>query len=327
MVSFFSIEGQKERLANAVMTVKSVINPFKSSKVTAATGSPIVDKVLSAAASNPYIVAGGVAAAASGLAAGALKTVTSFASSVLPKAAPVVAKVATQLATKVVSSPTAQKVAASTAAVALISPKLITTSNVKSAAAFALNPVAAGTATVHKIVSEQKTIFTDPNTPIKEKVKLAAKDVLIAGAAVGTMYGGYEIAKSIIPVVTGRSVSEVAQAAVSAPISQPAQPQYINIPAQQQQPIYIYNIPAEPAITPLAATTESISPLPAGAEDPAKAAAEVIIPEEEAKKEEKAAAKPAAKKKKAKKKAKKKVKKPAKKQAKKKKKAKKKAKV
>lgn len=58
---FFSVAGQKERLANVGKTVVSAVSP--GGKVQSNTGLSIIDKPLSAVASHPFISAGVAAAA------------------------------------------------------------------------------------------------------------------------------------------------------------------------------------------------------------------------------------------------------------------------
>lgn len=69
--NFFSFAGQKERLSNVVQTVKAAVT---GKGVQSNTGVGAVDKVLSTAASNPFVTAGVVAAGVS--AAGYAPTAT-----------------------------------------------------------------------------------------------------------------------------------------------------------------------------------------------------------------------------------------------------------
>lgn len=91
--SFFSIEGQKERLGNVVDTLKAAVT---GQGVQSNTGNKTADAVLSAAASNPFTTAAaGAVVAAPGAAAAALKAGFS--------ALPASGKVATVIAAPVVA--------------------------------------------------------------------------------------------------------------------------------------------------------------------------------------------------------------------------------
>lgn len=97
---FLSVAGQKERLANVGATLKASLT---GKGVVADTGSKTVDKVLSAAASNPYTTAGIVAvAAAPKVAVGAVKETVAGLSAKQKAVAAVVAPAAVAV---VVSNP------------------------------------------------------------------------------------------------------------------------------------------------------------------------------------------------------------------------------
>lgn len=73
---FFSIAGQKERLANVGGTLNAAFNPFSKDKVQADTGSRTTNAVLSGLANHPYAVAlVGASIAAPTSAAGAAREV------------------------------------------------------------------------------------------------------------------------------------------------------------------------------------------------------------------------------------------------------------
>jgi len=55
--SFFSIAGQKERIANVGAVVNAAFNPFSKTTITANTGNATANKALSTAVSHPYLAA------------------------------------------------------------------------------------------------------------------------------------------------------------------------------------------------------------------------------------------------------------------------------
>lgn len=98
-------------------------------------------------------------------------------------ASPVVATIAKTVA----KSPTVAKVAGVTGAVALTAPQLVTPTNLKTTAAFAINPVAATVGTVVTAVDKSAEFYKNPNVPVGEKVAAAALTVVGGAALVGAV--------------------------------------------------------------------------------------------------------------------------------------------
>lgn len=70
--SFFSIEGQKERLSNVVQVLSQSLNPFSKAKPVANVENKVAKAALEFAAANPYTTAGLIAAPAAAGSRGAI---------------------------------------------------------------------------------------------------------------------------------------------------------------------------------------------------------------------------------------------------------------
>jgi len=164
---FLSIAGQVERVKNVANVLTAAVTG--NAKIYATTKSATANKVLESSASHPFVTAGVVAAVAPG-------AVKAIGGSVVKTGLPALKSAATAIG----KSPTAGKIAAAGGAVLLAGG---TGADIKSAAAFGLNPVAAGATTIKRLITEPNKASTAKSGAV------GAASILIPAAATATAVG------------------------------------------------------------------------------------------------------------------------------------------